>query len=174
MPDWLEYDLEGVRKYKAISKAPVFSHDELLMTIYSYEESPKSCKWLLPLFEEMVTRELAEREKARAEIPILVEVVEDEEQDDDQYQCMTDKSFCYLSQIVTKDRLNVACADHWRSLPEGDKVMKIRFKDEDLRAMLEQVRKRAELSIIAPVPVALAEKVSSPQLACSACRRGRA
>ena len=143
LPDWLPYDLDGVKKYKAINKPPVFSHDELLMTIYSYEKSPKSSLWLLPLFEEMVTRELEDRARAKRNIPDLEIVVEDEQQEDDQYQCILDKSFCYLSQITTSGHCEVACADHSSNLPEGKKVMKIRLTDDTLLAMLKRIRQRA-------------------------------
>lgn len=143
LPDWLTSDLEGVKKYKSINKPPVFSHDELLMTIYSYEKTAKSSLWLLPLFEEMVNRELEDRARAKKNIPGLEVIVEDEQQEDDQYQCVVDKSFCYLSQITTEGHSEVACADHWTSLPAGKKVMKIRFTDQDLLAMLKRVHQRA-------------------------------
>lgn len=116
------------------------------MTIYSYEKSPRSSLWLLPLFEEMVNRELEDRARAKKNIPDLSIIVEDEQQEDDQYQCLVDKSFCYLSQITTYGHNEVACADHSSSLPEGKKVMKIRFTDEDLMAMLKRVRQRADAS----------------------------
>lgn len=128
------------------------------MTIYSYEEEPNSSRWLLPLFEEMVIRELQERETARCQIPDLEIIVEDEQQDDDQYQCVIDKSFCYLSQVTTEGHPQVACADHWTHLPEGKKVMKIRYTDRDLKAMLMLVRKRATTDL--PNDPAVAEKVS--------------
>lgn len=113
------------------------------MTIYSYEKSPKSSLWLLPLFEEMVTRELEDRARANKNIPDLEIVVEDEELKDDQYQCVVDKSFCYLSQITTLGHSEVACADHSSNLPEGKKIMKIRLTDVTLLAMLKRVRQRA-------------------------------
>lgn len=143
LPDWLTYDLEGVKRYKSINKPPVFSHDELLITIYSYEKTPKASLWLLPLFEEMVNRELADRARAKQNIPDLEIIVEDEQQEDEQYQCIVDKSFCYLSQIVTQGHNEVACADHLGSLVNGKKIMKIRFTDEDLLAMLKRVHQRA-------------------------------
>lgn len=157
LPDWLHSDLEGVKKYKTISKTPVFSHDELLMTIYSYEDAPTSSRWLLPLFEEMISRELQEREIARSSIPDLEVIIEDEQQDDDQYQCIVDKSFCYLSQIITEGHAQVACVDHWSQLPAGKKIMKIRYSDRDLKAMLLRVRKRATADTADHV--ATAEKV---------------
>lgn len=115
------------------------------MTIYSYEKSPKSSQWLLPLFEEMVQRELHERTQAIQDIPDLHVIRENIEQDDEQYQCIVDKSFCYLSQVTTEGHTSVACAEHWKSLPEGKKVMKVRFTDEDLKAMLARVRQRANV-----------------------------
>lgn len=147
LQDWLPYDLEGVKKYKSINKTPVFSHDELLVTIYSYETSQQTSTWLLPLFEEMVNRELERRKKARSITPGLIEVQEDVAfEEDDQYQCLVDKSFCYLSQITTEGRPEVACVDHIDHLHDGKTVMKIRHTDYELRAMLGKVRQRAEWS----------------------------
>lgn len=127
------------------------------MTIYSYEDAPTSSRWLLPLFEEMISRELQERETARSSIPDLEVIVEDEQQDDDQYQCIIDKSFCYLSQITTEGHAQVACVNHWSQLPTGKKIMKIRYSDRDLKAMLLRVQKRATADTAEPV--ATAEKV---------------
>lgn len=163
LPDWLTYDLEGVKKYKTISKPPVFSHDELLITIYSYEKSPKASLWLLPLFEEMVNRELGDRNRAKQSIPDLEVIVEDEQQEDEQYQCFVDKSFCYLSQIVTQGHNEVSCADHCCSLPNGKKIMKIRFTNEDLLAMLKRVHQRAAIDTAKIAADAVKVSVSAPR-----------
>jgi len=94
----------------------------------------------------MVNRELERRQRARAEIPGLVELQEDEDHPDDYYQCLVDKSYCYLSQLTTEQTATapVACIDHHSSLEEGNaRIMKIRFSDEELKAMLARVKQRA-------------------------------
>lgn len=144
LPDWLEQDLTCVKHYKQMHKSPVFSHDELLVTIFHHERSAHVSKWLLPQFEEMVTRELAERASARATIPNLREMLEDEERPDEYLQCQTDKSYCYLSQITSPSVSFVTCPEHCEALGANvQKVMKCRFSDEALRAMVDKIKKRA-------------------------------
>lgn len=45
LPDWLPSGLECVQRYQAIKKNPVFSHDELLMTVAQHEKSPAQSVW---------------------------------------------------------------------------------------------------------------------------------
>jgi len=144
IPDWLPYDLECVQKYREINKAPVFSHDELLVNIFTKDSSEKASKYLLPLFEEMVERELSCRSQARLSIPDLQEVEEDvNAHPDEYYHCLIDKSYCFLSQLVTAGQEQVACVDHHTSLPSGRRVLKIRYSDNKLRGMLAIVKQRA-------------------------------
>ena len=143
LPDWLQEDLECVLKYRELSKPPVFSHDELLVTIFNHEKNPKASRWLLPLFEEMVNRELAQRSRAREGIASLTDVVVDEDHPDEYYQCKSDKSYCYLSQITARGVGFVTCVDHHDVLGNGAKIMKIRFTDDELKAMLARVKQRA-------------------------------
>ena len=126
-----------------MKKAPVFSHDELLITIFHHEKNPKASRWLLPLFEEMVDREIEQRQRARKNILGLTESGEDADHPDEYYQCKDDKSFCYLSQITARGTSFVTCVDHCEALGTGYKVMKVRFTDEELQAMLARVRQRA-------------------------------
>lgn len=121
----------------------MFSHDELLTTIFHHEKSPKTSRWLLPLFQEMVDRELADRTRARDTIPLLKEVVEDEDRPDEYYQCQKDKSYCYLSQITSPADSFVTCPEHYEALSPGTRVLKVRYTDEELRAMLARVKQRA-------------------------------
>lgn len=170
LPDWLTEDLNCVNKYKEMSKAPVFSHDELLVTIFCHEKSPKASRWLLPLFDEMVKRELSRRQRARDEIPCLLEILEDEGYCDEHYQCQVDKSFCYLSQLTTEEAEpgHVVCIDHHETLDIAKpRTMKIRFSDEELKAMLARVKQRANNRTAERVKgkeamVEVPQKVSAP------------
>ncbi|EGF99064.1 uncharacterized protein MELLADRAFT_40457, partial [Melampsora larici-populina 98AG31] len=45
LPDWLADGSICVDRYKTLHKLPVFSHDELLMTIFTYEKSPRVSRW---------------------------------------------------------------------------------------------------------------------------------
>lgn len=136
-----------MQKYREVNKAPVFSHDELLIAIATAETSQKISRILLPLFEEMVNRELARRQLARSSIARLQEVEEDlHTRPDEYYHCVVDKSYCFLSQIVTEGHEAVSCAEHHDRLPAGSRTMKIRYTDARLSTMLATVRKQAGVS----------------------------
>jgi hypothetical protein len=45
LPDWLPDGSLCVQHYKALQKMPVFSHDELLVTIFLNEKGPKVSRW---------------------------------------------------------------------------------------------------------------------------------
>jgi hypothetical protein len=108
----------------------------------------------------MVTRELDSRTKIRALLPGLVEVVDDTDLDEEEYQCSSCKILCYLAQVTTISSTpsssssssastpptpsKIACADHFTTLDPGPKTMKLRFSDAELLAILARVRSRAE------------------------------
>lgn len=45
MREWLPQDLESVRKYQSYSKHPVFSHDELLVSIAQNSPTIDTALW---------------------------------------------------------------------------------------------------------------------------------
>jgi histone demethylase JARID1 len=45
LPDWLSAGKEAVLRYKMHAKAPVFSHNELLISITLYSETIRTAIW---------------------------------------------------------------------------------------------------------------------------------
>ena len=45
LPDWLPHGKEAVQKYREYAKAPVFSHNELLISITLYSDTIKTALW---------------------------------------------------------------------------------------------------------------------------------
>ena len=45
LPDWLSYDRDCVERYRRHRKMPVFSHDELLVTITQQAQTVKAAMW---------------------------------------------------------------------------------------------------------------------------------
>jgi hypothetical protein len=45
LPDWLPLGLDCVRRYQDHKKLPVFSHDELIITITQQSQSIKTAIW---------------------------------------------------------------------------------------------------------------------------------
>ncbi|KAG6913836.1 hypothetical protein DXG01_004021 [Tephrocybe rancida] len=134
LPDWLSYGRDCVARYREHRKLPVFSHDELLVTITQQSHSIKTATWLYKSLEEMTEWELASRAKART--VGLPEVLEEEDRLDDQYQCTICKTFCYLSFVRCSCTLNVVCVDHADLLcedrPAHQLTLRKRFSDKEL------------------------------------------
>lgn len=145
LPDWIPIGLKCIERYREIKKNPVFSHDELLMTIAQHDKNPRTSRWLLPNIRAMVERELADREVVRALDPAPEEQHEPQDREEEEYQCEYCKTLSYLSQVVTPDGKHVACPEHATSLPEGEpRIFRTRFTDAELVQLSNRVRSRSE------------------------------
>ncbi|POY70604.1 hypothetical protein BMF94_6382 [Rhodotorula taiwanensis] len=144
LADWLPEGLRCIERYREIKKNPVFSHDELLVTISQWERDPRTSRWLLPHVREMVSRELEGREVIRAREDAPEETVDPNDRDEEEYQCQHCRVLCYLSQIVSADGKHIACLDHMDTLPAGPKLLRVRFTDADLAQLSNRVNNRAQ------------------------------
>ncbi|GAA5991295.1 hypothetical protein JCM5350_005324 [Sporobolomyces pararoseus] len=145
LPDWIPIGLKCIERYREIKKNPVFSHDELLMTIAQHDKNPRTSRWLLPNIKAMVERELADREAVRALDPVPEEVHEPQDREEEEYQCEYCKTLAYLSQVVTQDGSHVACPEHATQLPAGEpRIFRTRFTDSELVQLSNRVRSRSE------------------------------
>lgn len=144
LADWLPEGLRCIERYREIKKNPVFSHDELLVTISQWERDPRTSRWLLPHVREMVSRELEGREVIRAREDAPEETVDPNDRDEEEYQCQHCRVLCYLSQIVSADGKHIACVDHMDTLPAGPKLLRVRFTDADLAQLSNRVNNRAQ------------------------------
>ncbi|EIN10782.1 hypothetical protein PUNSTDRAFT_125473 [Punctularia strigosozonata HHB-11173 SS5] len=146
LPHWLPFGLDCVQRYREHKKPPVFSHDELLITITQHSQTIKTALWLQDSLREMTNREMRMREQARADG--LGEVLEEEDKPEDQYQCTTCKTFCYLSQITCQCTKLVSCIEHRQQLcacPANRRILRKRFTDATLRETLAKVEERAAI-----------------------------
>ncbi|KAF8592639.1 hypothetical protein K439DRAFT_1378881 [Ramaria rubella] len=150
LPEWLPYGRSCVQRYQDHRKLPVFSHDELLITITQQSTSIKTAMWLYPNLQEMHEREMQRRENIRARMPSLEEVLVDHDHPEEQYQCAICKVFCYLSQVTCTCTTKVVCLDHVDNLcsdPITTRVLRKRFSDEQLSDILHKVSERAAVPI---------------------------
>ncbi|KIK29056.1 hypothetical protein PISMIDRAFT_516418 [Pisolithus microcarpus 441] len=146
LPDWLPFGRDCVQRYREHRKLPVFSHDELLVTITQQSQSIKTAQWLEASLREMTERELGSRRAARA--MGITERVEDDDRPEDQYQCSYCKVFCYLSQVICHCKSEVVCVEHAKHLcnhPINQRVLRLRFSDADLQENLAKVSERAAI-----------------------------
>ncbi|KAF8528802.1 jumonji superfamily protein [Hysterangium stoloniferum] len=168
LPEWLPYGRACVQRYQEHRKLPVFSHDELLITITQQSTSIKTAMWLYPNLQEMHEREMQRRAQLRARVPNLEEVIVDHDHPEEQDQCAICKVFCYLSQVTCSCTAKVVCLNHAEYLcndPLSGRVLRKRFPDEHLQEILTKVSERAA------VPMAwrtklnkLLEESARPQL----------
>ncbi|KAI0032364.1 PLU-1-like protein-domain-containing protein [Vararia minispora EC-137] len=145
LPDWLKYGHQCIQRYREHRKLPVFSHDELLITITQQSQSIETSLWLKDSLKEMMERERMNRIKGRA--LGLRNHLEEEDRPEDQYQCAVCKVFCYLSQITCGCTNHVVCAEHADQLCSctntDQRALRLRFSDAELEAIYSQVEQRA-------------------------------
>lgn len=161
--DWLPEGLRCIERYREIKKNPVFSHDELLVTITQWERDPRTSKWLLPHVREMVAREMAGREAIRSREDAPEETVDPNDRDEEEYQCQHCRVLCYLSQAISKDGKAIACLDHFDTLPTGPKVLRVRFTDADLAQLSQRVNNRAQKMSRHPDPPSGLDGLDAPR-----------
>ncbi|KAG8702071.1 hypothetical protein FRC09_004969 [Ceratobasidium sp. 395] len=145
-PEWLPLGLECARRYRDHRKLPVFSHDELLVTISQHAASVKNAGWLHKDLKEMVDRELEQRDQVRALVGRMDERLDDNDSPEDMYQCAICKGFCYLSQVTCQCTHSRVCLEHVRQLCNchvSTRVLHKRFEDQNLHDMLSDVEKKA-------------------------------
>ncbi|EED77799.1 predicted protein [Postia placenta Mad-698-R] len=146
LPDWLPFDLDCVRRYQEHRKLPVFSHDELLITITQQNQSIQTALWLNDNLQEMMVRERRIRDKARS--LGLKDRPEKTDRPEDQYQCSFCKVFCYLSQITCDCTTKVVCVDHIDELckcPMTNRYLRLRFDDTEIQDIQMKVSDRAAI-----------------------------
>ncbi|KAL7424409.1 hypothetical protein Q5752_000091 [Cryptotrichosporon argae] len=161
LPDWLSEGKESVETYKLHAKAPVFSHEELLITITLYSDTIRTALWYVFMcryniahgrlqnsLRAMVEAETARRDKLRAMVPDLKETLIEEDVPEEQYQCCVCKGFCYLAQVTCNCTSGVTCVDHADQLcacPMSSRTLRKRYSESQLEEILLAVTNRASI-----------------------------
>ena len=149
LPDWIMDDLACVRRYQRHARAPVFSHDELLVTIALHHPQLSTALWLQHAFREMVERELAGRERLRGRI-----AAEETWDAPTEVSCAHCKTLCYLSHVVRSDDSPAACLAHADAV-HGSAPWTLRVRHTDAFLTTHSAR----LAERAAVPVAWQQRV---------------
>ncbi|KAF2170738.1 hypothetical protein M409DRAFT_51006 [Zasmidium cellare ATCC 36951] len=172
--DWEPFGEEGVKRLRDYRKQPCFSHDEMLLTAASRDNTIRTSKWLAPALERMRDEELATRQqfltseevdpgsapadtylgpryKAPAQI-IELSVEEDE------VICTFCKAYCFLSRYVCKKTGKVLCLLHAASYEccdaleferysgqSGEHVLYYRMTDDQLVNTVRKVVDKANI-----------------------------
>ncbi|BEJ14724.1 hypothetical protein CspHIS471_0404910 [Cutaneotrichosporon sp. HIS471] len=146
LPDWLKDGHDSVRRYAEHAKPPVFSHEELLITITLYTDTIKTALWLQDNLRRMLDEESSGRRKLREQLPGISEVLHEEDVPEAQYQCCVCKGFCYLSQVTCTCTDAVSCLDHFDLLcgcAPSSKTLRMRHSEDQLRDIVEVIEARA-------------------------------
>ncbi|KAJ9103926.1 hypothetical protein QFC21_002389 [Naganishia friedmannii] len=146
LPDWLSFGKECVARYQLHCKPPVFSHEELLMTISQFSKSIETAIWLDQALKETIDTEIAKRDALRANAPHLGEIIDNDDKLEEQYTCCVCKAFCYLSQVTCSCTSNVTCLDHASSVckcPLSTRILRKRASEEYLQQLQATIHERA-------------------------------
>ncbi|KAL7749644.1 hypothetical protein RI367_004870 [Sorochytrium milnesiophthora] len=115
-PDWLDSGLACVKKYKQFSKAPVFSHDELLIETAARDgTSLNTATWLAPHLKDMLQRDRQMHKVISERLPDgFRQVVDDAAETEEQYHCHQCNTYCYLTSVRCScgTTSKSACEDH--------------------------------------------------------------
>ncbi|QRW16558.1 histone demethylase JARID1 [Rhizoctonia solani] len=115
LPEWLPLGLECAKRYQEHRKLPVFSHDELLVTVVQHALSVNNAQWLLPNFKEMVDRELEQRAILVSQPGgILGETLDESDRPEEQYQCSTKVSDDWLQDTLNDIEAKARAPTLWR------------------------------------------------------------
>ncbi|KAJ2794828.1 hypothetical protein H4R21_005346 [Coemansia helicoidea] len=123
-PDWMPYGVSSVDRYRQYARHPVFSHDELLMTMHDAGPVYQTQAWFRAALVDMLRGELAERLRVRALWPAGADALREapwnefeppdaDVPEDARQQCLVCRAFSYLSAVVCDCSSNyVTCLRH--------------------------------------------------------------
>lgn len=99
---------------------------------------------LLPNWREMFVREMSAREVLRTTYPNLPESVDHTAREEEEYQCSSCRTLCFLSQVVTADGKETVCVDHISELTSPPALFRLRYSDDEFRLMYTKVKSRSD------------------------------
>lgn len=148
-PDWVPFGEECMLSYKIQKRAPLFSHDRLLISIAKNNLDSETANWLLPHLKKLKNQESQDQERIKDLYPNLtIEKLKTDPQDYRVYQCCNCKTISYLSRVVVNG-VKVYCPT---CLPKPEKidkdddelVMEIRYDIDELKDLCHDVKMRRE------------------------------
>lgn len=148
LPDWVMDGLACVQRYQSLARQPVFSHDELLVTIALHSPHLATALWLHPAFRDMVERESAGRARVRALLADAgADAAEESYDTDGEVPCAHCKTLCYLSHVVSATSEGAACLDHATLVHENvaSWTLKVRHDDAFLQSHEQRLAERAAI-----------------------------
>ncbi|TIB77211.1 hypothetical protein E3Q23_01435 [Wallemia mellicola] len=151
LPDWIPEGRACVEKYRSLKRNPIFSHDELLVTIINKGFDDSLWVYLKDAILDMVKDEVEHRKQfssvTQGDIESVTKYV-----DEDDYQCSNCRAYTYLSQLYDRGTKKIYCHRHFKQFMENsaphNRAMRIRYSDSELdgfrNAVLNHEQKNAE------------------------------
>ncbi|KAJ2653255.1 hypothetical protein IWW40_000621 [Coemansia sp. RSA 1250] len=157
-PDWMPFDISSVKRYRQYARSPVFSHDELLMTMCEADAKYLLLPWFQRAAAEMLVRERSDRARVRAMWPASgalqrrmreaawddVALGESDIPEDMRQQCVVCKAFSFLSAVVCDcSPTYVSCLLHAEKACKCNghhKTLLLRYTDSELSSMFDLCR----------------------------------
>ncbi|KAF9334904.1 hypothetical protein BG006_001254 [Podila minutissima] len=147
-PDWCQFGLECVKRYKEHKKQPVFSHDELIITTALDDTSIATAQWLHEELDNLLDRELSCRRSVQKQYPQISVATVESDRPEEEVQCQYCNAYIYLSQIVCKCSSKVVCHEHFDELCDceiKDKTLRLRYSDDCLKDLANRVSDTAAI-----------------------------
>ncbi|KAI9598108.1 JmjC domain, hydroxylase-domain-containing protein [Syncephalis fuscata] len=142
-PDWCSFGVCCAMRYKLFRKPPVFSHDELMMTVSKRKLDYETAVWLPSAVAEMRDRELYERQQLCERYPNIQQHIDNRFRSDEQKQCYYCHAYAYLSWIgCSCTQTRITCLDHSEHLCSCDPNchrLYLLVSDTDLTRLVDQV-----------------------------------
>ncbi|KAJ2129465.1 hypothetical protein IW136_005832, partial [Coemansia sp. RSA 678] len=157
-PDWMPFGIASVKRYRQHARNPVFSHDELIMTMCESDAAYLTEPWFQRAAAEMLVRERNDRARVRAMWPSngtvqrrmneadwdSVVSAETDIPEDTRQQCIVCKAFSFLSAVICDCSPNyVSCLLHAEKACKCSghhKTLVLRYTDSELDGMFSLCR----------------------------------
>jgi histone demethylase JARID1 len=111
--DWLSFGRDCVESYSEYCKQPVFSHDELVVSMVKNNLDFNNALEIKKAVEEMWKKEMFMRDNVQQQLLFLQQKVEPILSCEEKDQCGYCKSFCFLSAVVCNDHPHsIVCLKH--------------------------------------------------------------
>ncbi|KAJ2744556.1 hypothetical protein GGI20_002873 [Coemansia sp. BCRC 34301] len=148
--DWMPFDVPSVKRYQLYERNPVFSHDELVISMCETDPSFLHRAWFQEAILEMAHREKTDRSRVRNlwHTGIGEAAWDDVEEgdpdmpDEMKQQCYACKAFSFLSAVVCSCSPNyISCLAHAETSCKcigNQKILKQRYSDRDLQALIDR------------------------------------
>lgn len=153
-PDWISFGKSAVMTYKDQKRAPVFSHERLLIAAAENDLSSQTAQWIIRYLREMLcdeslrvessSKKLESAYKKNTRLKVKWTNVKSSVSNEDFYTCGSCRCFSYLSRFIVDGQVYCHECISWTDLEEGSHKITFdqRWKVGDLQGLCKDVLER--------------------------------